>query len=280
MKRIQRWEPLSPDLKTILNDESDPLLALSQGRIPAIIFRKAYPPTHCRGLIKRFIDRGLMRNPDDLVAASTDERTRIDIGTSLANRGADKEAFLEHASGTHSLYDTLFDGYDDPVNLLYGILGSLAGDKSVMTAREPDGRQYGPAIFRVHYGGHTYQPHIDHVTLREKRFDYDVSRFGHQFAGVLCFQNAVHEGRSTQAILHHCMWTPEVEDSIETETFHEYAQRNNVANYTVELEQGDLYFFNTRLIHEVPAVEGDAPRIVLATFIGYSPDDPEVYVWS
>ena len=50
--------------------------------------------------------------------------------------------------------------------------------------------------------------------------------------------------------------------------------------YTVDLEQGDLYFFNTRLIHEVPAVEGDLPRIVLATFIDYSPDDPEVYVWS
>ena len=50
--------------------------------------------------------------------------------------------------------------------------------------------------------------------------------------------------------------------------------------YTFNLEQGDLCFFNTRLIHEVPAVEGDLPRIVLPTFIAYSPDDPEVYVWS
>lgn len=50
--------------------------------------------------------------------------------------------------------------------------------------------------------------------------------------------------------------------------------------YTFDLEQRDLCFFNTRLIPEVPAVEGDLPRIVLPTSIGYSPDDPEVYVWS
>ena len=71
-----------------------------------------------------------------------------------------------------------------------------------------------------------------------------------------------------------------MQESIATDTFPEYARRNGVSSYTVDLEQGDLYFFNTRLIHEVPAVEGDQPRIVLATFIGYSPDDPEVYVWS
>ena len=92
-------------------------------------------------------------------------------------------------------------------------------------------------------GGTTYKPHIDHVTLREKRFDYDVTRFGHQFAGVLCFQNALHEGRSTQAILHRCMWTPEVQESIATDTFPDYARRNGVSSYTVDLEQGDLYFY-------------------------------------
>ena len=280
MTENRRWEPLGPDVESILAEERDPLLALSEGRIPAIICRQAYSPAHCQGLIDRFIDRGLMRDPNDPEAAARDNRTRIDIGTSLANKGSDKEAFLEHAAGTHALYGKLFEGYDDPVKLLYGVLDMLAGEKRVMTAREPDGRQYGPAIFRIHYGGHTYKPHIDHVTLREKRFDYDVTRFGHQFAGVLCFQNALHEGRSTQAILHRCMWTSEVQESIAADTFPDYARRNDVSNYTVDLEQGDLYFFNTRLIHEVPAVEGDAPRIVLATFIGYSPDDSEVYVWS
>ena len=43
---------------------------------------------------------------------------------------------------------------------------------------------------------------------------------------------------------------------------------------------GDLYFFNTRLIHEVPALEGADPRVVLAVFVGYSEEDGEIFVWS
>ena len=280
MKNNSEWQPLGPSIEDILAQENDPLQALSEGRITAIICRQASPRKDCQMLIDRFIERGLIRDPSDTNQGASVKRTRIDIGTSLANLGSNKESFLEHAAGTHNLYETLFKGYEDPIKLLYGTLDTLARSKRVMTAREPDGRQYGPAIFRVHYGGHTYLPHIDHVTLREKRFDYAVTRFSDQFAGVLCFQNATYEGSSTQAILHNCLWNPDVEEYIVTNTFHEYARRNNISNYTVNLEQGDLYFFNTRLIHEVPAVLGDAPRIVLATFIGYSQEDDEVYVWS
>jgi hypothetical protein len=71
-----------------------------------------------------------------------------------------------------------------------------------------------------------------------------------------------------------------VQPHIAGDTFHDYARENGIPNATVELEPGDLYYFNTRLIHEVPAVQGDQPRIVLATFIGYSHEDPEVWVWS
>ena len=278
MPAPKSWEPLGPNLKAILAAEEDPLRALAEARIPAIICRRAYPPAQCQGLITRFIERGLMRDPDE--EADEAAPKRIDIGTSLGNKGRDQEAFLHHAAGTHKLFETLFAGYDNPIDLMYNVLSDLAGYKQVMVAREPDGRRYGPAIFRVHYGGHTYRPHIDHVTLREKRFDYAVTRFEHQFAGVFCFQNAIFEGRSTQAILHRCLWTSDVQDAITTNTFPDYAQNHEIDQYRVNLEQGDLYFFNTRLIHEVPPVEGDAPRIVLATFIGYSPDDPEIYVWS
>ena len=272
------WEPLGPDLEAILAAEEDPLRALSEARIPAIICRQAYEPTQCQGLIQHFIEKGLMRDPAE--EATVGAPLRIDIGTSLGNKGSDKEAFLHHAAGMHTLFESLFDGYDHPVELMYNVLASLAGEKQVRVAQEPDGRRYGPAIFRIHYGGHTYRPHIDHVTLREKRFDYAVARFEHQFAGVLCFQNAVFEGASTQAILHRCLWTPDVEDAIASDTFPEYAQENEIDHYRVDLEQGDLYLFNTRLIHEVPPVEGEGPRIVLASFIGYSPDDAEIYVWS
>jgi hypothetical protein len=58
------------------------------------------------------------------------------------------------------------------------------------------------------------------------------------------------------------------------------AARRGIPNVQVRLQPGDLYFFNTRLIHEVPGVAGVGPRVVLATFIGYSPDREDLYVWS
>ena len=272
------WLPVEPNLKTACETYSDPIHALSQAEMPAIILRDAYSPTHCQNLIERFTNMGLMRDEADLNSA--DKRVRIDIGTSLGNRGADKERFFAHAAATHHLFQFLFDSYPNPVDLIYESLAALAPGKEVKVAREPDGTKYGPAIFRVHYETHSYKPHIDHVKYRERRTDYAVYRFEHQFAGVLCFQNADETGKGTQAILHRCLWSEEIQPYIAAETFDRYAAENDIENYRVDLQQGDLYFFNTRCIHEVPPVQGTRARIVLAVFIGYSPDDDEVFVWS
>ena len=272
------WLPAEPDLETVCKTYSDPIYALSQAEMPAIILRNAYSPTQCQGLINRFTNMGLMRDEADI--NSPDKRTRIDIGTSLGNRGADKTKFLTHAEATHHLFKFLFDGLDNPVDLIYDSLTALSPKQEVKVAREPDGSLYGPAIFRVHYETHSYKPHIDHVKYRENRTDYQVYRFEHQFAGVLCVQNADETGRGTQAILHRCLWSEEVQPHIVEETFDQYAADNGIQNCEVELEQGDLYFFNTRCIHEVPPVQGNRARIVLAVFIGYSPEDGEIYVWS
>ena len=138
----------------------------------------------------------------------------------------------------------------------------------------------GPAIFRIHYAGHRYQPHVDHAGKHERRSSYAVSRFEHQFAGVLCMQNSRAGGRIAQSILHRCLWTPELEPCLQADGFADYAAANAIEHYQVDLQPGDLYFFNTGLVHEVPALEGSSPRVVLAVFIGYSADDPEVFVWS
>ena len=219
-----------------------------------------------------------MRDEADINSA--DKRTRIDIGTSLGNRGADKAKFLAHAQATEHLFTFLFDGFENPVDLIYESLDVLSPGKEVKVARELDGSRYGPAIFRVHYETHSYKPHIDHVKYREKRTDYQVYRFEHQFAGVLCVQNADENGKGTQAILHRCLWSDEIQPYIAEETFDRYAADNGIENYQVDLQQGDLYFFNTRCIHEVPPVQGNRARIVLAVFIGYSPEADEIFVWS
>ncbi len=277
MQATQPWLPAEPDLPTILNTYSDPLRALANAEMPAIVLRQAYNPEHCPQLLQRFLDWGLMRDPKTTTA---DQRNRIDIGTSLGNRGHDQECFLTHAVATHDLFRMLFTGFDDPVKTMYHALQQLAGNKVVKTAQEPDGRQYGPAIFRIHYDSHAYKPHIDHVTLREKRFTYTVSRFTHQFAGILCLQNASQQGQSAQTIIHQCLWTEAIQPHIEAETFPAYAAANGLGNYKIALAPGDLYFFNTRCIHEIPAIEGTDPRAVLAVFIGYSEEDDEIYVWS
>ena len=149
-----------------------------------------------------------------------------------------------------------------------------------MTATEPDGRQYGRAIIRAHYGGYSYAPHFDSVRRREKRTDYQAYRFEHQFAGVLVLQNTVLNGISAQCRIHQCFWTPDVQPYLTANNFQEYAERNQIPSADVILQPGDLYFFNTGCIHEVPGVAGEDARVVLASFIGYSREDSDVFVWS
>ena len=272
------WLPAEPDLSSVLANYSNPIQALADTTMPAVVLRQAYDPAECAGLVKRFVQWGLMRDPNDVNSA--DKRTRIDIGTSLGNRGQDKDAFLDHAVGTHELFPHLFSGFTDPVKTMYDALAALSPGKSVQTAHEPDGRRYGPAIFRIHYTTHSYIPHIDSVRLREKRTNYAVYRFQHQFAGILCLQNALHGERSAQTIVHNCLWSDEIQPQLTNGTFHDFAAQSKIDQYRVDLAPGDLYFFNTHCIHEIPPLDGNNPRIVLAVFIGYSPDDPDVYVWS
>ena len=302
------WNVVEPDVEAALRACPKPLEALADLSVAAFVLRRVFDSDECTRLIERFIDRGLMYDPAaetieaKFVEASVREgglhrigeptfrmiggsepssrRRRIDVGASLGNLGNRPEEFFTKAREANELFATLFDGLANPVEAIYGYLGRLAEGKRVMTAREPDGRLYGRAIFRIHYGGYTYGPHFDSVRHREKRTGYAVFRFEHQLAGVMCLQNSVRGGQVPQTILHRCLWSPEVGPYLEENRFYEYAAAKGIPNVRIELEPGDLYFFNTGLIHEVPGVDGPLPRAVAATFIGYSADDPDVYVWS
>ncbi len=307
MPKPSPWEPAGPDLPSVLRAHARPLDALAEAAIPAVVLRGAYPAELCRRLYAKLLAEGLLFDPtrpvpEHLLQASVPEgyyregaqgvehgewqqrlasgRRRLDIGTSLGYRGSDPEAFFAHAAQTHALFARLFADLPSPLQCLYDRLGDLSGGRRVQTAHEPDGRRYGPAIIRAHYGGYTYRPHFDSVRLRERRDGYAVHRFAHQFAGVLVLKNSEREGRTAQCILHRCLWQPEVQPHLDAGTFHDFAAARGIENAPVRLEPGDLYFFNTRLIHEVPGVDGVEPRVVLATFIGYSPDCDDIYVWS
>lgn len=293
------WPTFEADPEGILATEPQPVGRLADGDVGAVIVRQAFPAFECAALIERLIDEDLMYAGDDPrvyqqalkndvigkylgrgVNPDASPRKRIDIGTSLGNLGDDRELFFKRSAETHSLFSRLFAAHPNPVEVIYDTLRRLAPDKQVVTACEPDGRRYGPAIFRVHYGGFTYGPHFDSVRNREQRTNYAVHRFEQQLAGVLCLQNSSLEGTSAQGIVHRQFWNETIDPHLKAGTFRDYAIQNNVSHVRVELEPGDLYFFNTGMIHEVPGVPGDLPRIVLATFIGYSHNDDEIMVWS
>jgi hypothetical protein len=307
MPLASSWSSIGPDLPTVLRHYARPLDALAAGEIPAIVLRGAYPLELCEQVYRKLIGEELLYDPagpvpEKFIEASIPEgyyregqsgverrawqeklgagKRRIDIGTSLGYRGSDREGFFAHAAETIRLFDQLFAGMPSPIALVYERLSELSRDKRAVTAHEPDGRRYGPAIIRAHYGGYSYKPHFDSVRLREKREDYAVHRFDHQFAGVLVLRNSVRDGLAAECTIHRYLWQPEVQPHLDGDTFHDFARQQGVENVQVQLEPGDLYFFNTRSIHEVPGVDGPEPRVVLATFIGYSADRDDIFVWS
>lgn len=299
MPATTEWPILAPDAESILAATPDPIAEVARGNVAALVVRQAFPAAECASLVRFLIDEGLLFENDDPridekaipgamanrhsqrgLNPQESRRRRIDIGSSLGYLGDDSERFFAHSAETLALFDRLFADRPNPIRAIYDSLQQFAPGKRVVTAYEPDGRQYGPAIFRAHYGGYTYGPHFDSVRLREKRSAYAVNRFERQLAGVLCIQNATLNGASAQGIVYRQFWQPELDEYLLNMTYSDYAAAQGIDNVRVELEPGDLYFFNVGQIHEVPGVPGDLPRIVLATFIGWSEDDPEVMVWS
>lgn len=277
MPQTATWTPVEGTVDEILAQIPHPFEAMLASEIPAVIVRRAFPSDHCTALIERFYERSLLYDP-----RKTGDGTphRVDIGTSFGRYGNDPDAFYEHSRQTHELFASLFDGYEHPVETLFGALARMLPDKQVMTAREPDGRLYGPSIFRTYHEGLGHYPHYDSVSKRSKRDNFAVSRFRHQFAGVLCFQNSEDRSDSGEGVLYRAPMSPEFQPHLDEKRFREYADQKGIERVQVQLEPGDLYFFYSETIHEVPFVVGSRPRVVLASFIGLSEDDPEVFLWS
>ena len=189
--------------------------------------------------------------------------------------GKEPAEFFAHADRTHTLFQRLFEGLADPVQTIYANLANLAGSKQVKTAYE-EGGTYGPAIFRIYHGQEGHRAHFDSVRRRGKS-SYAVGRFEHQFAGILCVQKGAVGG---EPILYRAKAEGEVEEVLDAGDFAEYAKKEAIEQVQIELDAGDLYFFHTENVHEVPQVARDHTRVVLAVFIGMSEEDGEIFVWS
>ena len=216
------WTPVEASIEQTLAQYPEPLMALARGEVPAFVLRQHYNPAHCRALMRRFYERSLLYDPHEV---GDGQARRVDIGTSFGHHRSDREKFHAHSAETLALFETLFDGYDDPVRTMYDALAQLAPGKEVKTAREPDGRLYGPAIFRVYHRETGHGPHYDSVAKRTKAFEYQISRFKHQFAGVLCFQNSTKEGGTGEPYLYNCPFRPELTEHLGREEFAAYVAR-------------------------------------------------------
>lgn len=270
------WAPLEESAEVVARTYPQPLMALAEGTVPAFVIRGAYPAEDCRALMQRFDERGYFSRETVGVESQLSGGSYLDLGTSLGRLASDREAFFAHAQRTHELFPNLFSGLADPVDTIYRNLFALAAGKRVQTAVAKDGRRFGPAIFRIYQSEEGHKPHYDSIRRRTKS-SYEVARFTHQFAAVLCVKKGSIGGDS---ILYRAKAEGKVEEAIGQEAFEVYAEQNNVPSVRVELDAGDLYFFYTENVHEVPPVDRDETRVVLAAFIAMSPDDDEIYVWS
>ena len=266
------WAPLEGSIEEILAVESRPFPALAEQRLAAAVVRGGYPVESCRRTVDRlYTEGGIEERPDGAYDA---------VGTSLVNRGADPEAFFAHAQETHVLYERLFREIDNPVDYVYRTLQALAPDRQVKVARQADGRLYGPGIFRLYPTGKGHVPHFDSLRLREQWDHYAAARFQHQFAAVLCVQDTASDDPTGEARIYRQFWSPKLQPILDAEQFPAYAEEHHIPHAEVRLRAGDFYVFHPRNIHEVPLIVGRQPRVVFATFLGFSEDDPEVFVWS
>ena len=270
------WTPLEASAARIASIYPEPLLALASGDLPAFVLRGAYPKTDCEALVDRFETRGYFRPETVGVESQLSGGSYLDLGTSLGRMGSDREAFFSHAECTHALFPKLFEGLADPVETVYRNLSTLAGSKRVRTAVSTDGRRYGPAIFRIYQNQEGHRPHYDSVRRRSGSA-YEVGKFTHQFAGILCVKKGSVGGDS---ILYRAKAEGEIEDLVDRGEFEQYAKEHDVPRMRVELGAGDLYFFYTENVHEVPQTVRDSTRVVLAVFIAMSTENEEIYVWS
>ena len=282
MTQPNAWTPAEAHNTTaLLHSLPHPITALADGDIPSVVLRGAYPPDHCRGLMRRFEERGYFDPATVGQASQLSGGPYLDLGTSLGRVGADPDAFFAHAARTHELFATLFEGFTDPVRTMYAALSDMAEGKVVQTAREPDGRLYGPAIFRMYHAAEGHRPHYDSVAKRSRPgYEYAVGDFQRQFAGVLCLQTG-DEASADEPFIYRCWGTqPHIEEVLREDRFAEYAAEHHIPRVQVRLTPGDLYFFCTENIHEVERLTRQRRRVVLAFFFAMSADKPEIFVWS
>jgi hypothetical protein len=290
------WEPVEgANVDEVLERHADPVAELLAGVVPAFIVRGAYSAAAAAALVRRFYERGLLYEPPPADVGG--KRARVDIGTSMGGRGRNREAYFEHSAQTLALFSEIFAGLPSPLACLHGAVAGLCR-KPVVGAYEEEPapgsgggtrrRAFGPGIFRCYHDGAGQGPHLDSLARDRAtavpgqphgRVDYAIGRFARQLSCVLCLQPSAPAGRSGEAVIYRDHPAP-TDSTRHVRDTPVRALAAGTPGAAVALAAGDLYVFCSEFVHEVPYVEGPTPRVVLASFLCTSLDEPEVFAWS
>ena len=69
-------------------------------------------------------------------------------------------------------------------------------------------------------------------------------------------------------------------NDVDNDHFRPVVETGAVPSVPVDLAIGDMYFFKSDSVHEAAGFGGTRARSVFCTFIGYDPQQEEIFVWS
>ena len=236
-----------------------------------------------------------------------------------ATRGG--QAFFDDVPKTRALFAEAFgrQPFADPIAVMYHALTALSlGEKRAVVAREPDGREYGPAIVRCHKAHGGIDLHFDSSKWREQRTEMAVAQFETQLGAILVLQApeklgptpgdeysdnvmynidgrelgesiALSEEPRTSSTARDFGGVKQAQQAgaqasqlnkVDLGAFDRYCEARGSRRSPLSLDTGDLYVFKSDDVHTVPGFAGDRLRVVLAAFVGFSAAREEMFVWS
>ena len=235
---------------------------LSNGKIPAIVLKKAFSLKTCKKITQKILNSNYITDGPGI-----DKK----IGESLNSYLNQKETYFKKTELTDTKLENYFDTIDDPRIVMQKLL-SIIFQKKISVAKE-NNLNYSKGVFRVHSSG-TFNIHRD--CARFEASNYKVSNFPLQFSATLHLQKAECGG---ELILYKKFWQQEDEKY----RFPHFGYSKEVVTNTeflkIKPDVGDIIIINPLHYHTISEIKGMSDRVSTGFF--FAPSDEHALVcWS
>ena len=287
------WEALvGKSAGELLDQHSDPLQALSEGRVSAVILQNQLNTEVLNRLTSRLEGSELSR----LWSGGRGFGT---IGAQLAKqlpRRTSPTAFARQGAGVVNTFreKELFA----PITALLEGLRSLGAGRTVRPAMDlRTNMSFAPGIYRYHSSNATFNIHFDFLRTASV-LSSACGRRPPPVGNPAAFQDMIRFDRQLSAlVLLQRSSVPAPELSIYKTTMHDVAANCTLGVFPTHhncfvggldtarlvrsqpiIQPGDLYIFNSQHLHVVERIDSTRRRITLGSFVSFS--DKEVVVWT